>query len=327
MATWKKVLTEEAIATSTSLGTSNDLVPSQNAVKSYVDTEVGGISVTTTLADLTDTTITSVGDHDIIAYDSASSKYINMTASEAGLQTDLTFDNSPTDSSLNPVTSDGIHDALDGKEDTITGAATTITGSDLTVSRALISNVSGKVQVSVVTAAELSYLDGASSNLQQQIDNKADTNGDSTENFEADDLTVHGDLTVTGTIDTVSQTNTSIIDKTITLAEGANSETNANGSGIKLDTNQTNRIPSILWFNESNPPNTAGCIGNGWKMQATNEDSTKYHIMGFKTGSGAPSSGSTTASTKAEGEGSFYYDTASNHMYICVGSNSSNSIP
>jgi len=42
----------------------------------------------------------------------------------------------------------------------ITGAATTITSSNLTVSRALVSDGSGKVAVSSVTATELGYLSG-----------------------------------------------------------------------------------------------------------------------------------------------------------------------
>jgi hypothetical protein len=47
-----------------------------------------------------------------------------------------------------------------GAQATITGAATTITSSDLTVSRALVSDGSGKVAVSSVTATELGYLSG-----------------------------------------------------------------------------------------------------------------------------------------------------------------------
>ena len=58
---------------------------------------------------------------------------------------------------------------LSDKQDTITGAATTITSSDLTADRALLSNSSGKVAVSDVTATELSYLDGVTSNIQTQI--------------------------------------------------------------------------------------------------------------------------------------------------------------
>lgn len=47
----------------------------------------------------------------------------------------------------------------------ITGAATTIDDADLTASRALISNVSGKVAVSDVTSTELGYLDGSDQDM------------------------------------------------------------------------------------------------------------------------------------------------------------------
>jgi hypothetical protein len=67
----------------------------------------------------------------------------------------------------------GLQTALDGKQATITGAATTITTSNLTVSRALISNSSGKVAVhSTVSDTELGYLDGVSGPLQEQINAK-----------------------------------------------------------------------------------------------------------------------------------------------------------
>jgi hypothetical protein len=58
------------------------------------------------------------------------------------------------------------------KQAVITGAATTITSSDLTASRALASDASGKVAVSVVTSTELSYVSGVTSAIQTQIDGK-----------------------------------------------------------------------------------------------------------------------------------------------------------
>ncbi|MBR6355675.1 MAG: hypothetical protein IKR92_02365 [Alphaproteobacteria bacterium] len=61
---------------------------------------------------------------------------------------------------------------LDTKQNTITGAATTITGSNLTASRALVSNSNGKVAVSAVTATELGYLDGVTSAIQTQLNNR-----------------------------------------------------------------------------------------------------------------------------------------------------------
>jgi len=67
-----------------------------------------------------------------------------------------------------------IQTQLDGKQPTITGAATTIDDTDLTVSRALVSNSSGKVAVSAVTSTELGYLDGVTSAVQTQINSKPD---------------------------------------------------------------------------------------------------------------------------------------------------------
>ena len=71
---------------------------------------------------------------------------------------------------LDGVTSN-IQTQLIAKENTVTGAATTITQSDLTVSRALVSNASGKVVVSDVSATEISYLGGVTSSIQTQINN------------------------------------------------------------------------------------------------------------------------------------------------------------
>jgi hypothetical protein len=61
---------------------------------------------------------------------------------------------------------------ITGFQESIVGAASTITTSNLTANRALISNASGKVAVSTnVSDVELEYLDGATSNVQDQIDN------------------------------------------------------------------------------------------------------------------------------------------------------------
>ena len=83
----------------------------------------------------------------------------------------LTFDTTPTEGSTNPVTSGGIKAVLDEKQETVTGGASTIVSSNLTESRALVSDASGKVAVSDVTATELGYLDGVTSNIQEQLDN------------------------------------------------------------------------------------------------------------------------------------------------------------
>ena len=71
--------------------------------------------------------------------------------------------------------SSAIQTQINNKQATITGAATTIDDTDLTASRAVISNSSGKVAVSDVTDTELGYLDGVTSAIQTQINNKQAT--------------------------------------------------------------------------------------------------------------------------------------------------------
>ena len=64
-----------------------------------------------------------------------------------------------------------VNTALSKKQNTITGGASTVATSNLTASRALVSNGSGKIAVSAVTATELGYLDGVTSAIQTQINN------------------------------------------------------------------------------------------------------------------------------------------------------------
>ena len=51
----------------------------------------------------------------------------------------------------------------------ITGAASTVQYDDLTANRVVVSNGSGKIAASGITTTELGYLDNATSNIQQQI--------------------------------------------------------------------------------------------------------------------------------------------------------------
>ena len=316
MATWKKVLTEQDIATSTSLGTSSSLVPSQGAVKSYVDgktdaiNDIGGVTISGTPAD-----------NEVLAYDTSAGAWINQTAAEAGLN-QITVDTSITDGSTNPVTNNAVHDALATKQDTLTFGisndnkveidSTSVTSGEYArfTSNGLESRSTSEVLSDIGAQASGSY---------------ASLNGDSGESFSCDDLTVAGNLNITGDINSYNVTDLDVADKTITIAKGAGSEAGCDGSGIVLDTGVTNRIAALQWYNDATTTNNEDCIGNGWQMQATNENSTRYHVMGFKTGSSAPVSGdSATLSTKAEGEGSFYWDTTNHRMYVCVDSDSSN---
>ena len=60
----------------------------------------------------------------------------------------------------------------------IQGAISTITTADLTASRAVVSDGSGKIAISDVTATEIGYLDGVSSAIQTQLDTKGTTTED-----------------------------------------------------------------------------------------------------------------------------------------------------
>ena len=62
-----------------STSSSDDTIPSAKAVKTAIDAKAS------TVSELTDTTITSVGDNELLQYDSSSSKWINQTLTEAGI--------------------------------------------------------------------------------------------------------------------------------------------------------------------------------------------------------------------------------------------------
>ncbi len=97
--------------------------------------------------------------------------YFNTTGSTISSLTTATYPSLTELSYVKGVTS-GIQTQIGTKQASITGAATTITSSDLTVSRALISNASGKVDVSATTSTELGYVSGVTSGIQTQIDGK-----------------------------------------------------------------------------------------------------------------------------------------------------------
>lgn len=96
-----------------------------------------------------------------------------------------------------------IQDQLDDKQATITGGASTIASTNLSANRALVSNASGKVAVSTVTAAQLGYLSEVTSSIQDQLDNKADA-----------------DTEITGGALSVSGSGTDSLQITLTLNNG-----------------------------------------------------------------------------------------------------------
>lgn len=68
-----------------------------------------------------------------------------------------------------------LQSALNAKQDTITGAASTVASSNLTVSRALVSNSSGKIAAATATSTEVGYLSGVTSAIQTQLNAKEPT--------------------------------------------------------------------------------------------------------------------------------------------------------
>jgi len=100
--------------------------------------------------------------------------------------------------SLYKLTSGGIETAIGGAA--LTGAGSTIDTEDLTANRALISNASGKIEVSgTVSDTELGYLDGVTSALQGQIDGKQATITGSATSIDTETLTASRALISDGT--------------------------------------------------------------------------------------------------------------------------------
>tara|TARA_R100001440_G_scaffold36558_5_gene55694 strand:+ start:2557 stop:5673 length:3117 start_codon:yes stop_codon:yes gene_type:complete len=170
-------LTRESDAISSN--DSDTKVPSNAAVKDYVDTEIASLidSAPTALDTLNElaaalgddasfsTTITTALGKRLRfdASQSLSSGEITQALTNLGITATVAEVNF-----IDGVTSN-IQTQLDAKQATITGAATTIDDANLTASRAVVSDGSGKIAVSDVTSTEVGHLDGVSSNIQTQI--------------------------------------------------------------------------------------------------------------------------------------------------------------
>lgn len=101
----------------------------------------------------------------------------------------------------------GLHMALNGKaEASHTHTASQVTG--LTASRALVSDSSGHPAVSAVTSTELSYLDGVTSSIQTQINNKSSVafNSSLSSGKEIGKITINGSPTTIYAPDSIATT-------------------------------------------------------------------------------------------------------------------------
>ena len=149
-------------------------IATQQSIKAYVDAQV---DTKDTLAELDDVTITSVGDNDIIAYDNSSSKYINQTASEAGLATSA--QGALADTAVQPASTN----TLTNKTIDADGTGNSITNiEDANIKSAAAIDAS-KIADGSVSNAEFQRLDGVTSDIQTQLDAKGDVTASSTTTF------------------------------------------------------------------------------------------------------------------------------------------------
>ena len=148
---------------------------------------------------------------------------VNITATNIGLG------NVNNTSDAEKPISTATKTALDGKQAKVTGAATTITDSNLTADRALISNSSGKVAVSSVTSTELGYLDGVTSNIQTQLNNKLSSAPVTSVNNKTGAVSLaKGDVGL-GNVDNTSDANKPISNATQAALNGKQAKITASG--------------------------------------------------------------------------------------------------
>ena len=79
--------------------------------------------------------------------------------------------------SIDVYTKSSVDTLLAAKQNALTGAATSIAASNLAINRAVISDGSGKVAVSTVTADQIGYLSDVTGAIQNQLNGKLATNG------------------------------------------------------------------------------------------------------------------------------------------------------
>jgi len=151
----------------TTLDTSTTKYPTNRLTKEYVDNNVA-----TTFNGLTDTNFTSLADEDVIKYDIASAKWINIT--KAALKTLLALvkgdvglgnvDNT-SDATKNIATAILTNKTIDSNDNTILN----ITNSNINSGANI--DVS-KIGTGIISNVEFNHLDNISSNIQTQFNNK-----------------------------------------------------------------------------------------------------------------------------------------------------------
>jgi len=187
---------------------------SDAATKNYVDTQLLTLD---TLGELTNVTITSVADNEVLAYDSTSSEWINQTASEAGLATSGDLSSHTSDTS-NPHSVTAAQTGATTTANKITDF--TAPTSDLDMNSNKITSVSDPtlaqdaatknyVDTQVASKDALSELSGTSDDITEGTTNLFLTNERIDDRF--NDLFQAG-TALTGTYDDASNTYTLNVD-------------------------------------------------------------------------------------------------------------------
>jgi len=149
-----------------------------------------------------------------------------------------------------------IQTQIGAKQNTITGAATTITTADLTASRAVVSDASGKIDVSAATSTEVGYLSGVTSAIQTQINGKQNSLG-----FTPEDVANKSTTTSLGTSDTLYPTQNAVktyVDNAVTGGATPDATTLVKGK-VKLagDLAGTADLPTVPGLATKEPTITA----------------------------------------------------------------------
>jgi len=165
-----------------------------------------------------------------------------------------TLDTSPVSGNTVAITSGAVYTALSNKQNVITGAATTIVSSNLTTSKALVSDASGKVDVSAVTSTELGYVAGVTSAIQTQFTSKAPTS-------HASSATTYGVSSATDYGHAKASATTPAMDGTA----GAGTETASFARGDHVhpsDTTKVDKVSGTSTFVKIYAKNTDGSQGS-----------------------------------------------------------------
>ena len=191
---------------------------------------------------------------------------------------------------------------------------TSLTLSSLTGSRALQLSAGGAVEESSVTSTELGYLSGVTSAIQTQLDDKmalisspteqraltADSNGQPIESTVTIDgsgnVTIPGDLTVSGTTTTIDTSTLNVTDANITVNDGGNqASADSNDAGITVE--MSDATDAFIGYDSTLTSKFAiGEVGAGVEIADVSSSQTFEN----KTIDGTSATGNNTVTTDAD---------------------------